>query len=133
MEFIADGWALIKDGDSILFNKLGEYGEDLGYYRFNFKNIVEVSKTEYFKIKYGSAYEHVVKLFGDNITDSEFAPDGSLYVSFFQSSNIHHFDVHGVLLRTFEDPFNTVYDIALDGNSIWCAYPTAHTIKNILC
>jgi|GEM_PF-4106697 len=102
MKFNADGWAMINDGDAVLFHRQNLYGEDMGYYRYDLHNIAEISKKQYFQTKYGNACESIIKRFGDDMTDSDIAPDGSIYVSHFQDSIIYHFGADGQLLHTYE-------------------------------
>ena len=92
---------------------------------------VEITEEEYFKAFYGELYEPMVARFDDRSTSRCWDQDGSLYVCYYQESVIYKFDGTGSLLSKYEEmgQIDTVYDIAVYGNSIWCAYPTSHTVK----
>ena len=93
--------------------------------------IEEITEEEYFKAFYGELYEPMVARFKDRSTSRCWDQEGSLYVCYYQESVIYKFDRSGSLMRTYEEmgQVDTVYDIAVYGDSIWCAYPTSHTVK----
>lgn len=90
-----------------------------------------VTHDEFFKARYGEHYERIMTCFPDWSTSRSIDNDGAVYVCYYQESIIYKFDNKGSLVRKYEEmgKVNTIYDIAVYGNSIWCAYPTSHTIK----
>lgn len=126
MKFIHEGWAIIAEQETILFHDSS--GKKNAFYSYK-ENIHKISATQYFQLKYGQAFEKILKIYGDAITDTSYDLKGNLYVSFYQDGLIRKFNVNGNLINEFEDNFDTVYDIDIEGNSIWLAYPTANTIK----
>ncbi len=120
---------LFSDSKEIYYVVSDDYGNRA--YRKCRGEIVEITEEEYFKAFYGELYEPMVTRFGDRSTSRCWDQDGSLYVCYEQESVIYKFDRSGALLRKYEEmgQIDTVYDIAVYGNSIWCAYPTSHTVK----
>lgn len=74
-------------------------------------------------------YDNISAIYGDAMTDTSYDLQGNIYVSFYQHFVIRKFDINGVQINEFEDDFGTVYDIEIQDQSIWLAYPTALTIK----
>ena len=120
---------IFSDNKDLYFAVSDDYGNR--EYRKYRDEIVEITEEEYFKAFYGELYEPMVARFGDRSTSRCWDQDGSLYVCYYQKSVIYKFDRNGFLMRKHEEmgKIDTVYDIAVYGNSIWCAYPTSHTVK----
>jgi len=104
---------------------------DTKYYKYNKLRIESITKTDYFIYRYGIYYNNVIEHFGNNTTARSLGNDGSLYLCYFVESKIYKFDKKGLLIRIYETMgcYDTIYDIVVENNSIWCAYPTSHTIK----
>lgn len=128
MKFIHRGWALIADGDNILFHDSGERGELQEYYIYD-GTLKKLNEQEYFQKKYGNAYEKIMNIYGTKMTDSLHDLDGSVYINFYQDGYIKKFDSIGNLIIVYEDNFETIYDIEVQENTIWVAYPTKNIIK----
>lgn len=116
-------------GDYLYF--IEEVKNSIKYYRYGKDTIEDILESEYYSKFYGTNYKKIIYYFGNSPTQRSFGEDGSLYVCFFQESKIYKFDNHGSLNRVYESMgcYDTIYDILIEGNSIWCAYPTSHTIK----
>ena len=124
------GCNIMLDGDSILFYRQ----EEKKYIRYSLFAMDDIDEGYYLQVKFGKAYKKVSSRFGDKkIKDANSAilPDGSVLVSFYQDSVIHKYDLQGELLWKNEDAgkWDTIYDIAVEDNFVWCAYPTSNTIK----
>jgi len=128
MEYIHSGWALIADGDRILFHDSGEEGDKHDYYTYD-GILRQITEQEYFQKKYGNACEKIMTVYGKSMTGSMFDLDNNIYVNYYQDGLIRKFDHVGNLIKEYKDNFDTIYDIEVQGNSIWVAYPTANTIK----
>lgn len=102
-----------------------------GYYRYNKSRIDNITKEEYSIYQYGINYNDIINHFGNRPIQRSIGNDGSLYLCFFQESKIYKFNKNGSLIRIYEAMgcYDTIYDIVVENNSIWCAYPTSHTIK----
>lgn len=101
------------------------------YYRYNKLRIESITKEEYSIYEYGINYIDIIKYFGNRPTQRSIGNDGSLYLCFFRESKIYKFGKNGSLIRIYKTMgcYDTIYDIVVENNSIWCAYPTSHTIK----
>jgi len=128
MEYIHSGWSLIADEDRILFHDSGKEGDKKDYYTYD-GILKKVNEKEYFQKKYGNACEKIWTVYGNSMTSSIFDFDSNIYVNYYQDGLIRKFDNVGNLIMEYEDNFDTIYDIEVQGNSIWVAYPTANTIK----
>ncbi|WP_054958526.1 hypothetical protein [Paenibacillus dakarensis] len=128
MEFIHRGWALIADGDNILFHDSGEREELQEYYIYD-GTLKKLNEQEYFQKKYGKASEKIMNIYGTKMTDSLHDLDGNIYINFYQDGYFKKFDSIGNLIRVYEDNFDTIYDIEVQEKTIWVAYPTANIIK----
>jgi hypothetical protein len=122
---------LFTDDNFLYFEVPKESEEDTQYMRYNEFNFEVIKKEEYFKARYGKDYEKIMDYFKDKNTSRITGKDGSMFVCFYQESIIYKFDKNGSLIRRYDQmqEIDTVYDIALQDNSIWCAYPTSHTVK----
>jgi len=123
------GWGIFEDEEEAYFHLMGEKGEELGYAKWSNSQVNTISKQEYFYHKYGPYYVEIMNYFQDNITDSCRSLDGSVYVSYYQQSDIHKFDSNGNLEFIHQDIFDTVYGFAVSEDLIWVVYPTRNTIK----
>ena len=127
---------LAKEANGIFASKGKLYFYDKVHrffeYDFNTKN--EIDPEEYFKLRFGSAYRAVLKHYGLSTSLSLLSgilEDGSVITHFFQNSWFYKFNNEGKMVWKTEKigNFDTVYAIAIERNSIWCAFPTNHTIK----
>lgn len=120
---------IFSDNKDLYYSVSDDYGNR--EYRKYRGEIEEITEEEYFKAFYGELYEPMVARFADRSTLRCWDQEGSLYVCYYQESVIYKFDRSGSIIRTYEEmgQLDTVYDIAVYGNSIWCAYPTSHTVK----
>ncbi len=120
---------IFSSNKDLYYSVSDDYGNS--EYRKYRGEIEEITEEEYFKAFYRELYEPMVARFGDRSTSRCWDQDGSLYVCYYQESVIYKFDRSGSLLRKYEEmeQVDAVYDIAVYGDSIWCAYPTSHTVK----
>lgn len=120
---------IFSDSKDLYYVVSDDYGNR--EYRKYRGETVGIMEEEYFKAFYGELYEPMLVRFGDRSTSRCWDQEGSLYVCYYQESVVYKFDRSGSLLRKYEEmgQIDTVYDIAVYGNSIWCAYPTSHTVK----
>lgn len=128
LKFIYNGWGVLGDGERILFHDSGDKGEQNNFYSWD-GNLNKISNQDYFQFKYRNAYDSISTIYGETLTDISYDLYGSIYVSFYQDGVIRKFDIQGVQTNEYEDNFDTLYDIEIQEQSIWLAYPTAHTIK----
>jgi hypothetical protein len=111
-----------------------EYMEKYHFYEHDFTNKKEISLEKYFSFRFGPANMKVIEQYGLlnslNLL-SETLKDGTLITHFYQDSFFYKFNQQGEILWKTDliGSFDTVYSIAIEGNSIWCAFPTNHTIK----
>ncbi|MFJ8265736.1 hypothetical protein [Peribacillus asahii] len=116
-------------------NKLYFYEDerDYVYFEYDFTKRKPIEQEEYMLLRYGTAYHQILQHFGLEITLDllwDKLNDGSIITHFYQDSLVYKFDKYGkILWKTESLGFDTIYGIAIQGNSIWCAYPTNHTIK----
>ena len=122
---------LFTDDKFLYFQTSDKRGENTQYIRYNELNLEAIKMEEYFKAYYGINYEKIMYYFKDCQAARTIHKDGSVFVCFYQESVIYKFDRNGLLIRKYYEmkSIDTIYDIALYENSIWCAYPTSHTIK----
>lgn len=127
---------LFSDGKDLYFSTSNrrnpkKYKEDIKYMKYREGAIEAITLDAYYKARYGENYERIMAYFKDWSTSRAIGHDGSVYVCHYQESIICKFDSKGSLVRKYEEmgKVDTIYDIAVHGNSIWCAYPTSHTIK----
>ena len=122
---------LFADDNFLYFEVPDERGEDTQYMRYNEFNFEVINSEQYFKGRYGINYKKIMHYFKDRKASTVTDRNGDLFVCFYQESIIYKFDKNGLLLRKYNQmkDIDTVYDIALQDNSIWCAYPTSHTVK----
>ncbi|SFN97194.1 hypothetical protein [Proteiniclasticum ruminis] len=130
MKLISESVAGIFSSNKELYYAASDDYGNREYRRYR-GEIEEITEEEYFKAFNGDLYEPMVDRFGDRSTSRCWDQDGSLYVCYYQESVIYKFDRSGSLMRKYEEmgQVDTIYDIAVYGNSIWCAYPTSHTVK----
>ncbi|RCW42181.1 hypothetical protein [Paenibacillus prosopidis] len=128
LKYIFNGWGMVKDCDRILFHFSGERGEKNDFYTYH-EELTKISGEEYFRSKYRGAYKSISAIYKETITDTSYDSSGNIYVCFYQDGVIKKFNLHGVLTHAYEDNYDTIYDIEIQSQSIWLAYPTAHTIK----
>lgn len=90
-----------------------------------------VTHDEFSKARYGEHYEKIMTYFPDWSMSRSIGNEGEVFVCHYQESIIYKFDNKGSLVRKYEEMghLDTIYDIAVNANSIWCAYPTSHTVK----
>lgn len=110
-----------------------EHQRNYVYFEYDFNNRKPIEQEEYIRLRYGAAYKQILQIYGLKIAlDLSWAKlyDGSLITHFYQDSLVYKFDKHGnILWETDCLGFDTIYGISIQGKSIWCAYPTNHTIK----
>lgn len=133
MRVVEKGWGFVvsPDGQNLYFYESGMMGEKGKYYRYDLAQVSEVTESEYFEVKYGAGYRKIMETFKDSISESFRYSDGSVLALYFGDSILHKFDSRGELL--WKEPlvgeFDLVYGIAVQGDSIWCAYPVGNTVK----
>jgi hypothetical protein len=122
-DLFSDGRNLYLEATDIRNNK--------AYMRYRDRGFEPVTLDEYYKSRYGKNHKLIRACFKDLSTSRAIGPDGSVYVCYYQESVICQFDRMGTLVRRYEEmgKVDRVHDIAVHGDSIWCAYPTSHTIK----
>lgn len=126
-----NAYASFTDENYLYFKVFDKRGDNEQYERYNGVNLEVIKKEEFFRAYYGVNYEKIMHYFKDYHTSRAFYRDGSVFVCFYQESIIYKFDRNGSLIRKYDEmrSIDTVYDIALHENSIWCAFPTSHTVK----
>lgn len=122
---------LFTDENNLYFSCFEEEGENTRYFSYNESVYEEIGVDKYFMARYGENYNKIIPYFGHKPTSRSYDKEGSMFVCFYQESKIYKFDIRGNLVRIYSDFSNidTIYDIAVYDNSIWCTFPTSHTIK----
>ncbi len=118
-------------------NKLYFYEEknsEQKFFEYDFVTRKQIGLDEYLLLRFGIAYPKILEKYGLQISLNLLSvklKDGAVITHFFQGSSFYKFDKDGEILWETEElsNFDTVYGITIEGNSIWCAFPTNHTIK----
>lgn len=128
---------LISDSVKVLFSErrylyfaTSDSRDSMKYMKY--RVVIEaITHDEFYKAYYGEHYERIMVYFQEWSSSRSISQDGSIYVCYYQDSIIYKFDSEGSLVRKYEEmgQVNTIYDIVVYGDSIWCAYPTSHTVK----
>jgi len=128
-----DGWAIVPQDNSFLYYEMNSKGDEIGYFRYSFDNIVEIDKDTYSEGKYGIGYKSVVEYFEDDavIPSSIRLEYGSIIVTEYKNSSIHKFDGNGNLIWVNESmgEYDSIYSLAYPKDFFWCVYPTSNMIK----
>lgn len=130
MIWISDSVAVLFSDRKYLYFATSDNMNNKKYMKY--RVIIEaVTHDEFFKARYGEHYERIMTCFPEWSTSTSIDNDGAVYACYYQESIIYKFDSKGSLVRKYEEmgQVDTIYDIAVYGNSIWCAYPTSHTVK----
>ena len=122
---------LFSNGNHLYFKISGTHENDTSYVRLNEKASESITKDEYFKGLYGEKYKFIMHYMKENPSSSSFGEDGSVYVCPHQESVIYKFDRNGSLVRKYHEMRKTdnIFDISVQGESIWCVYTSTHTVK----
>jgi hypothetical protein len=122
---------MFNDDEFLYFQELDERGNNVNYIRYGKSGRENIQKEDYFRARYGPYYKKIMAYFDNHPTSTTTHSDGSVFVCFYQESIIYRFDRNGILIRKYSEmgDIDTIYDVAIQKNSIWCAYPTSHTIK----
>ncbi|HSP47074.1 MAG TPA: hypothetical protein VLN47_03250 [Clostridiaceae bacterium] len=122
---------LFSNGNHLYFQISGPHEKDTSYVRLNEKASESITKDEYFKGLYGEKYKFIMHYMKENPSSSSFGEDGSVYVCPHQESVIYKFDRNGSLVRKYHEMRKTdnIFDISVQGESIWCVYTSTHTVK----
>lgn len=121
---------LFSDGNS-LYLAATDIRNNKAYMRYQDRGFESVTFDEYYRSRYGKNHKLIRACFKDMSTSRAIGRDGAIYVCHYQESVICKFDQSGALVRKYEEmgKVDRIHDIAIQGESIWCAYPTSHTIK----
>lgn len=122
---------LFSNGNYLYFKVSGPKENETRFVRLHAEGPESITKDEYFKGLYGEKYKYIMHYMKEKPSASAFGEDGSVYVCPHQESVIYKFDRNGSLVRKYHEmkkPDN-IYDIAVQGESIWCVYTSAHTVK----
>lgn len=122
---------LFSTGNFLYFQISGTDENENRYARLTGLESETITKDEYFKGLYGEKYRYIMHYMKDRPAASSFAKDGSVYVCPPQESIIYKFDKNGSLVRKYHEMRSTdsIHDIAVQEESIWCVYTDAHTVK----
>jgi DNA-binding beta-propeller fold protein YncE len=101
------------------------------YFKLSNKVKQEIDSDSFYREIYGIGYKKVLAKFGFKPLSVDYDAEGNIYVCFFQESLVYKLNKEGNILKIYEEmgKIDTIYDIAIEGEMIWCVYPTSHTIK----
>lgn len=122
---------LFANGNSLYFQISGTHENENRFARLSGEESETITKDEYFKGLYGDKYKYIMHYMKDQPAARSFTKDGSVYVCPSKESIIYKFDKNGSLVRKYHEmrKIDNIYDIAVQEESIWCVYTSAHTIK----
>ncbi|GAA0716417.1 hypothetical protein GCM10008905_00830 [Clostridium malenominatum] len=127
------GWSIVPEDNSFLYYDMNNGGEQIGYFKCLFDNIVNIDEDTYSRCKYGVGYKNILKYFKNDVVgpSSVKLEDGSIIVTEYIDSYIHKFDRNGNLVWINESTgdYNNIYSIAYQKDFLWCVYPTVNMIK----
>lgn len=108
--------------------------ENFNFFRYDFKKRIKIDSETYLLSIFGKAARGIVSVYGDRTAlDISWGrlSDGSIITNYYQERVFYRFDPEGHVVWKTDKlwDLNTVYSIAIQENSIWCAIPTCHTIK----
>ncbi|AZB42036.1 hypothetical protein CEF21_06870 [Bacillus sp. FJAT-42376] len=106
--------------------------ENQKFFVHDFSVQKQISEDEYWTACYGTAYPKILQQFGvGKALDASWAKldDGSVLIHYYQDDDIYRFNKNGEIMMKTDLGFDTIYSLAIQGGSFWCAYPTNHTIK----
>ena len=128
-----DGWAIVPQDNSFLYYEMNYQGDEIGYFRYTFDNIVKIDKDTYSEGKYGKGYKSILGYFEDDavIPSSIKMEDGSIIVTEYKNSAIHKFDGNGNLVWVSDSmcKYDIIYGLAYQRDFLWCVYPSSNMIK----
>lgn len=121
---------MFSDGKNLYYTVTDYHGGET-YWKYEEGESEEITLDLYFNHYYGEHYKKIMEHFGDRHASRYRDQKGFLYVCYYQNSVIYKFDDHGDYVQKYEEmgKIDAIYDIAVVGDSIWCAYPTSHTVK----
>ena len=127
------GWSIVPKDNSFLYYEMNYKGDEIGYFRYTFDNIVQIDKDNYAEWKYGIGYKSILEYFADDavVTSSIKLEDGSNIVTEYKDSNIHKFNGTGNLVWVNESmsEYGSIYSLAYQKDFLWCVYPTLNMMK----
>lgn len=121
---------IFAESDAIYFCK--KLLNDYQFFKHDLKKVKKIHQDTYLNCRFGPAYKKIAAHYGlDCCIDLSAAKckDGSIITNYYQDSFVYSFDNKGNILWKKEDMFfDTIYSLAVKEYSLWCAYPTNHTI-----
>ena len=57
------GWSIVPKDNSFLYYEMNYKGDEIGYFRYTFDNIVQIDKDNYAEWKYGIGYKSILEYF----------------------------------------------------------------------
>lgn len=135
MQLIAsDPMAVFESNGKVYFCTIGKQDAVDCYFCFDGTHISVIDLQVFNMERYGKHFDKIIKLYQEWDCWA-YGKDGSVFVCSYRKvpfdSKVYQFDKNGVLSSQYDEmgKIDSIYDIQVEGTSIWCVYPTSHTIK----